>query len=536
MSISKPPFFDGNNYSHWKAKMTIFIQALDFNLWDIIIDGPELPHIISQEGIKTLKPRSSYTDDDRKKVQLNAKAKHVIICALNSNEFNRVSSCATAKEMWDRLEVTYEGANQVKDAKINMLVREYEMFSMKENENISRMFVRFTNIINSLQSLNKCYTNSEMVRKILRCLPKSWMPKVTAIEEAKDLNTLPLEELLGSLMTHEMTIKNHEDDEEQDKKKKKVIAFKSSTTDSSEEEIDDEMALITRRFKKYLAKKKFGNKHFKKTFPSKSETKKEEIVFFECNKPGHYKSECPRLKKAKDTIKKKKAMLATWSDSDESSSEEEEDHEVAQIALMAINDSDKDEDEDEDENEVSELLELLEKFSLENASFKKTIKALNKENVSLKHELERLSNKSLDDKIISLEKENETLKVEIDALKKTFSKFSDSSEKLDKLLGLQRCVFNKAGLGYDEMNNVKHFQKYLDKKDKQKISPSMTCNYCNKHGHTTRTCYRKKNDMYKRNLLLNNKLLKVRTIWVPKGTFVTNPAGPKATWVPKSST
>ncbi|GAV87349.1 DUF4219 domain-containing protein [Cephalotus follicularis] len=99
MCISKPPFFDGNNYSHWKAKMTIFIQALDFNLWDIIIDGPELPHIISQEGIKTLKSRSSYTDDDRKKVQLNAKAKHVIICALNSNEFNRVSSCATAKEM-----------------------------------------------------------------------------------------------------------------------------------------------------------------------------------------------------------------------------------------------------------------------------------------------------------------------------------------------------------------------------------------------------------------------------------------------------
>ncbi|GAV84136.1 LOW QUALITY PROTEIN: UBN2 domain-containing protein, partial [Cephalotus follicularis] len=201
--------------------MTIFIQAHDFNLWDIIIDGPEPPHIISQEGIKTLKPRSSYMDDDRKKVQLNSKAKHVIICALNSN-FNRVSSCATAKEMWDRLEVTYEGTNQVKDAKINMLVREYEMFSMKENENISGMFARFTNIINSLQSLNKCYTNN--------------------------LNTLPLEELLGSLMTHEMTIKNHEDEEEQDKKKKKVIAFKSSTTDSSDEDSDDEMALITRRF------------------------------------------------------------------------------------------------------------------------------------------------------------------------------------------------------------------------------------------------------------------------------------------------
>ncbi|GAV59905.1 LOW QUALITY PROTEIN: UBN2 domain-containing protein, partial [Cephalotus follicularis] len=198
--------------------MTIFIQALDFNLWDIIIDGPELPQTITKEGVKSLKPRSLYTDEDRKKVQLNAKAKHVIICL----EFNRVSSCTIAKEMWDRLQVTYEGTNQVKDAKINMLVREYEMFSMKENENISSMFVCFTNIINSLKSLNKCYTNNEMVIKILR--------------------------LLGSLMTHEITIKNHEDDKEQDKKKKKVIAFKSSTVDSNEEDSDDEMALITRRF------------------------------------------------------------------------------------------------------------------------------------------------------------------------------------------------------------------------------------------------------------------------------------------------
>ncbi|GAV62155.1 DUF4219 domain-containing protein [Cephalotus follicularis] len=96
-----PPFFDGNNYSHWKAKMTIFIQALDFNLWEIIVNDPELPETISKKGVKSLKPRGLYMDEDRKKVQLNAKAKHVIICALNSNEFNRVSSYATAKEMWD---------------------------------------------------------------------------------------------------------------------------------------------------------------------------------------------------------------------------------------------------------------------------------------------------------------------------------------------------------------------------------------------------------------------------------------------------
>ncbi|GAV92240.1 UBN2 domain-containing protein, partial [Cephalotus follicularis] len=136
------------------------------------------------------------------------------------NEFNSISSCDTAKEMWDLLEVTYEGTNQVKESKISMLVHEYELFLMHDNENISDMFTRFTTIVNSLKNLGKSYSNQELVRKILRCLLKSWTPKVAAIKEAKDLSTLPLEQLLGSLMTHETTMKSHE---HVDAKKKKTI-------------------------------------------------------------------------------------------------------------------------------------------------------------------------------------------------------------------------------------------------------------------------------------------------------------------------
>ncbi|GAV70600.1 UBN2 domain-containing protein, partial [Cephalotus follicularis] len=142
---------------------------------------PNLPTVTIENGNVIPKPRNTYDDNDRRSVQINAKAKHIIICAINSNDFNRISSCISAKEMWDRLEVTYEGTNQVKEAKISMLVHDYEMFTMNENEDIKSMFSRFTNIINALQALDKTYSNSEMVRKILRCLPKSWMPKVTAI-------------------------------------------------------------------------------------------------------------------------------------------------------------------------------------------------------------------------------------------------------------------------------------------------------------------------------------------------------------------
>ncbi|GAV87785.1 UBN2 domain-containing protein [Cephalotus follicularis] len=261
--------------------MTIFIQSLDYNLWDLIVDGPNLPTVTLENGDVVPKPRNLYDDNDRRRVQINAKAKHIIICAINSNDFNRISSCISAKKMWDRLEVTYKGTNQVKEAKISMLVHEYEMFTMNENEDIKSMFSRFTNIINALQVLDKTYSNSEMVRKILMCLPRSWMPKVTAIEEAKTLNVLPLED-------HELSMQKKDDDEEKEKKKKKIVALKASLIKDSEDDDDDEeLALITRNFKKFLAsKKKFGGKPNKKIYLKGEPSKLEEIICFECNKLG----------------------------------------------------------------------------------------------------------------------------------------------------------------------------------------------------------------------------------------------------------
>ncbi|GAV67396.1 DUF4219 domain-containing protein/UBN2 domain-containing protein, partial [Cephalotus follicularis] len=515
----KTPFFDGNNYGHWKAKMTIFIQSLDYNFWDLIVDGPNLPTVTLENRDVVPKLRNLYDDNDRKRVQTNAKAKHIIICAINSNDFNRISSCIFAKEMWHRLKVTYEGTNQVKEAKISMLVHDYEMFTMNENEDIKSMFSRFTNIINALQALDKTYSNSEMVRKFFKCLPRSWMPKVTAIEEAKNLNVLPPEDLLGSVMTHELSMQKKDDDEEKEKKKKKMVALKSSQIEDSEDDDDgddEEIGLITRKFKKFLASnKKFGGKPNKKVHQKGETSKKEEIICLECNKPGNYKSDCPRLKK-KDLLKKnKKAMIVTWDDSDESSSDGDSNEEVALIALMAL---EEEEEEESDEVTYDELVLIVEMYSSMIASLKKKVKSLVNENDELKSiNLAKEENSNeievdlLENEVVYLEKENRNLKEEIEALKKTFSKFSNSSEKLENLLDIQTCVFDKAGLGYEEMNNVKLYQTFFERKEKwekekvekvqikKKIVKTL-CDYCGKNEHTSFTCFHKKNAMFKKSL------------------------------------
>ncbi|GAV58552.1 UBN2 domain-containing protein, partial [Cephalotus follicularis] len=184
------------------------------------------------------------------------------------------------------------------------LVHDSELFTMLENGNLSSMYARFNDIINALKGLGKVYTKHELVSKILRCLPKSWEPKVTAIDEAKDLSTLSLEDLLGSLITHELRMS----DQARNEPKKKMIALKASKDEKSDED-KDEMALLTKRIRRILLdKKNFSKKQLKK--------------------PDY-----PKLKKKKD---KKKAMIATWSDSDDSSSDEDENEEIANIAFMAM--------------------------------------------------------------------------------------------------------------------------------------------------------------------------------------------------------
>ena len=62
-------------------------------------------------GIATPKPEDDWDEQDIKKIELNAKAMNLLYCALDPNEFNRVSTCSSTKKIWDTLEVTHEGTS-----------------------------------------------------------------------------------------------------------------------------------------------------------------------------------------------------------------------------------------------------------------------------------------------------------------------------------------------------------------------------------------------------------------------------------------
>ncbi|GJY59651.1 hypothetical protein Tco_0459543 [Tanacetum coccineum] len=74
------------------------------------------------------------------------------------------------------------------------------------------------------------YSSMNHARKFLRALPLKWRAKVTSIEEAKDLATLPLDELIGNLRVYDIILANDGVTSKPIKENVMPIALKANVT------------------------------------------------------------------------------------------------------------------------------------------------------------------------------------------------------------------------------------------------------------------------------------------------------------------
>ncbi|CAI0464144.1 unnamed protein product, partial [Linum tenue] len=96
------------------------------------------------------------------------------------------------------------------------------------------------------------YTNVDLASKIFNSLPRSWIPKITTIEEFKDIANLELSELICSLTAHESVLRIKGDEQP---RKRKDLALKSHLMED-EEEIVEQIALLSNKFRAYTIQNK----------------------------------------------------------------------------------------------------------------------------------------------------------------------------------------------------------------------------------------------------------------------------------------
>ncbi|GJT06934.1 retrovirus-related pol polyprotein from transposon TNT 1-94 [Tanacetum coccineum] len=332
-SMQRPPLFESDGFIYWKNRFETYVKSKDLDLWHVITYG-DFPPIQNNPETKKdeIVPFDKQNDDLKKKLAKNNEAKMVIYNALPRKEYERIFMCKTAKEIWDTLLITHQGNSQVKDNKIDLLVQQYEQFTIPEEESIDNAFARFNTIITSLKALDESFSSKNYVRKFLRALHPKWRAKVTAIEESKDLTSLSLDELIGNLKVYEVIINKDSEMVKGKREQNRSLALKakkeSSDEDSSTSDSEDEeYAMAVKEFKKFFKRRgrfvRQPRDERKSSQRSKNDKNgKSERKCFRCGDPNHLIGECPKSPRSNN----QRAFIGgAWSDSGEDEEENAKD-------------------------------------------------------------------------------------------------------------------------------------------------------------------------------------------------------------------
>ena len=121
---------------------------------------------------------------------------------------------------------------------------------MEEDESFDEFYAKLKDIVNSAFNLGETIHKPKIVRKMLRSLLERFHAKITAIEESKDIDKIPLTKLVGNLQTYELGLTRIG---KKGKGKSMALKAKSSETDESSDDEDSKMkSYITGQFKKFM--------------------------------------------------------------------------------------------------------------------------------------------------------------------------------------------------------------------------------------------------------------------------------------------
>ncbi|XP_012840358.1 PREDICTED: uncharacterized protein LOC105960701 [Erythranthe guttata] len=323
-STTRPPLLTGTNYSYWKTKMKMLIKSMDEDAWRTVLTGWKRPVATYEKGNEIEKHEKDWSKAEQIAANMNSEALNAIFNGIDINQFKIISACECAKEAWEKLQTAYEGTASVTLSKLQMLSTRFEDLRMEENETVSEFNSILCEISNEAHGLGETYPEVKLVRKVLRSMPDRFAYKITAIDEASDVDSLRLEDLIGNLQTFE----NKLNISRMDKEMKIALQTVSDTTTSVptvpmtalEVKLTKSMSLIAKNFGKFINRNGHPTNSERKPRTSTDEPEvKKGIRCRECHGYGHIQAECANTLK-----KQRKSLATTWSDDNSESGDESE--------------------------------------------------------------------------------------------------------------------------------------------------------------------------------------------------------------------
>ena len=110
-----------------------------------------------------------------------------------------LGSKKSVKEAWEAVKTMRVGADRVKEANAQHLLKDFENIAFKEGETVDDFAMRINALAADLRTLGESLDETKVVKKMLRVLPNKYAQIAISIETMLDLKKLSLEDLVGRL-------------------------------------------------------------------------------------------------------------------------------------------------------------------------------------------------------------------------------------------------------------------------------------------------------------------------------------------------
>ncbi|XP_019435907.1 PREDICTED: uncharacterized protein LOC109342365 [Lupinus angustifolius] len=195
LSSMRLPILPEKNWDRWRTQMKVLFYF------------QEVSEVI-EEGLPPLNPDATETQRaiHKEAKKRDNKALFLIHRCVNDVHFEKIQNAITSKEVWDILIRSHTGGDKIKKVKLQSLRRQYELLHMEESDRIGEYFTKILTITNQMKGYGESISDLMIIEKIMRSLPQRIDFIVVAIEEAKDIATMKIEELQSSLEAHELRL------------------------------------------------------------------------------------------------------------------------------------------------------------------------------------------------------------------------------------------------------------------------------------------------------------------------------------------
>ena len=142
--------------------------------------------------VKPTTPISEWQTSQKEATTFYSKATNAIFNSVSMEKFKRISNVEVAHTAWNILQTMHEGIKAVKINKLQQLTSKFESIRMFDDESFDEFYAKLNDIVNSTYNLGEIYDQPKIIRKFIRSLTENFRPKVTAIIESKDVDSIPV--------------------------------------------------------------------------------------------------------------------------------------------------------------------------------------------------------------------------------------------------------------------------------------------------------------------------------------------------------